>query len=98
MKTISKIEIETTKGTAKPHLPYAKKIITCGINMLSELQIQVYTDENERAGYACYYNLKTHKARYARIQVIYVSEETRRKYGRGVGYETLPILITKKLY
>lgn len=88
----NEIVIKTTYGPAKLTLPYAKKIATCGINMRKELQIRVYTHKNERAGYVCYYNLITHKKRFSRIEIAFISEESRRKYGSRCVHETLPIL------
>lgn len=72
----------------------AKKVYTCGINWSKELQIQVWTSDNERSGYIIYYNLVTQKKRFERIIVSYIDADSAKKYGRQVIRETLPIIAT----
>jgi hypothetical protein len=68
------------------------KVTSCGINWFDELQVQVFTNDQQTAGYILYINIHTHKRRFARIKATYVSAETRKKYGKQLATEIYPII------
>jgi len=82
----------TTLGQVRADVWNPKKIYTCGINLAGELQIQVFTNDNETAGYIIYANVKTGSKRLERIKTAYISYESSLKYGRKAVTEILPII------
>lgn len=86
-------EFRTTIGDVNTELFNAVKVYSCGINICKELQVQVFTNETETAGYIVYIHIPTGKKTFKRIQVSYIDESSRLKYGRGnVAREMLPII------
>jgi hypothetical protein len=86
-------EFNTTLGNVATELFNAVKVYTCGINVCKELQIQVFTNQQETAGYIVYLHIPTGRKTYKRIQVSYIDQSSRLKYGRGnVAREMLPII------
>jgi hypothetical protein len=88
------IQFRTTSGNFTVDLFNPVRVITCGINYLNDLQIKVFTDPNEKSGYLLFYNLTTGKKTFSRLRVSYSDEFTRRKFGKGLRMETLPIIKT----
>lgn len=89
----TKHEFSTTLGNVTAELFNAVKVYTCGINVSKELQVQVFTNEAETAGYIVYIHIPTGKKAFKRIQLSYVDQSSRLKYGRGnVAREMLPII------
>lgn len=84
----------TTLGTAEVRFSkHATHSRLCGINYSKELQVQVWTDTKERAGYIIYHHIPTGRQRYERIEAYYISDWTRKQTGKGY-HLTLPIIYT----
>lgn len=86
--------IGTTLGPAIISLSnHAVKVACCGIYFNDELQVRVWTSEDESSGYIMYLNLWTQRRRLKRIEVTYIDAASQRKYGRrNVAHEVLPII------
>lgn len=85
-------QFNTTLGNVSTTLWKAKKVYSCGINLIGELQVQVFTNEEETAGYIVFFNLHTRTKRLERIKTTYISHESTLKYGRKAVTEILPII------
>ena len=86
-------QFNTTIGNVTAELFNAEKVYLCGINFANELQVQVFTNQQETAGYIAYLHIPTGRKTLKRIEISYIDQNSRRKYGRkNVARETLPII------
>jgi hypothetical protein len=83
---------QTTLGNVSLDLYKPTKVNLCGINYASELQVQVWTNHEETAGYIVYASIPKKTARYSRIKKHYIDEASAKKYGRQLISEILPII------
>jgi hypothetical protein len=87
--TLGNIELKSISRTVKT--------VIGGLWPSGNIDVVFYTSENEGSGIVATYNaVRNELVGYRRINVSFISEESRRKYGRrNVDREILPIYKTK---